>query len=306
MSNKKSSICRKYIISIIEILACVLLVGCVNQNPEQTMEVTKSTEGQPRVVATSVSVVEIFDRLEIDLIGVCDSELSTLPERYNNVTRVGLAMNPDIEVIASLKPDWIFSPSSLQSDLEPKYKNLNTEWGFLNLRSVDSMYASVKELGELFDREEQVMRMIEEYQEFYQEFKKKNENKKKPKVLVLMGLPGSYIIATENSYIGSLVDLAGGDNVYAGTKQEFLTVNTEDMKTKEPDIILRAAHALPENVVKMFDKEFQTNDIWKHFHAVQEGYVYDLSYELFGMSATFEYPNALEELQGYLYPNTEQ
>ena len=45
-----------------------------------------------------------------------------------------------------------------------------------------------------------------------------------------MGLPGSYVIATENSYVGSLVKLAGGENVYQNTDQEFLTVNTEDMK----------------------------------------------------------------------------
>lgn len=117
-----------------------------------------------------------------------------------------------------------------------------------------------------------------------------------------MGLPGSYIIATENSYVGSLVALAGGENVYAGTDQEFLTVNTEDMKTKEPDIILRAAHALPDQVVEMFKKDFEENDIWQHFEAVKNGRVYDLSYELFGMSATFRYPEALEELQPLLYP----
>ena len=121
-----------------------------------------------------------------------------------------------------------------------------------------------------------------------------------------MGLPGSYIIATENSYVGSLVELAGGENVYAGTDQEFLTVNTEDMKTKEPDVILRAAHALPDQVVEMFREDFETNDIWKHFDAVQEGRVYDLTYELFGMSATFRYPEALEELQPMLYPESEE
>ena len=122
------------------------------------------------------------------------------------------------------------------------------------------------------------------------------------RVMILMGLPGSYIIATENSYVGSLVAMAGGENVYAGTDQEFLTVNTEDMKTKEPDIILRAAHALPDQVVEMFKKDFEENDIWQHFEAVKNGRVYDLSYELFGMSATFRYPEALEELQPLLYP----
>lgn len=104
--------------------------------------------------------------------------------------------------------------------------------------------------------------------------------------MILMGLPGSYIIATPNSYVGSLVELAGGENVYSDTDQEFLTVNTEDMKTKELDIILRAAHALPDQVVEMFNKDFAENDIWQHFDAVKNGRVYDLTYEYFGMSAT--------------------
>lgn len=117
-----------------------------------------------------------------------------------------------------------------------------------------------------------------------------------------MGLPGSYIIATPNSYVGNLVELVGGENVYADSTEEFLTVNTEDMKTKEPDVILRAAHALPDQVIEMFDEDFKTNDIWQHFDAVKAGRVYDLSYDKFGMSATFAYPEALEELEPLLYP----
>ena len=56
----------------------------------------------------------------------------------------------------------------------------------------------------------------------------------------------------------------------------------------------------------MFQEDFETNEIWKHFDAVQEGRVYDLTYELFGMSATFRYPEALEELQPMLYPESEE
>ena len=164
------------------------------------------------------------------------------------------------------------------------------------------MYRSIQELGEIFDRETQAETLVQEFETFYEEYKQKNEGKERPKVLILMGLPGSYIIATENSYVGSLVELAGGENVYAGTDQEFLTVNTEDMETKKPDVILRAAHALPDQVVEMFKEDFETNDIWKHFEAVQKGRVYDLTYEYFGMSANFSYPEALAELQPMLYP----
>ncbi len=116
-----------------------------------------------------------------------------------------------------------------------------------------------------------------------------------------MGLHGSYVVATENSYAGSLVELAGATNVYAGTDQEFLNVNTEDMLKKNPDIILRTAHAMPDSVMEMFAEEFRTNDIWKHFSAVQNDQVYDLPPEYFGMSANFTHPEALEVLDEILF-----
>ena len=51
----------------------------------------------------------------------------------------------------------------------------------------------------------------------------------------------------------------------------------------------------------MFAEEFETNDIWKHFKAVQEGKVYDLESTLFGMSANFNYQKALESLDPILF-----
>lgn len=314
-----------------------MMSGCVDQHPEGTetatqepvdtdsveslLEITDPVEkaavetarakvrsmgANPRIIATSPATADICDKLDLDLVGVCSSSVSTIPERYKDATTVGTAMSPDMEIVASLDPDWILSPVSLQSDLQPKYENIGTDWAFLNLRSVQGMYRSIQELGEIFDREDEATALVNEFRDFYQEYKKKNEGKEHPKVLILMGLPGSYIIATENSYVGSLVALAGGENVYAGSDQEFLTVNTEDMKTKEPDIILRTAHALPDQVVEMFKEDFETNDIWKHFDAVKNNRVYDLTYEYFGMSATFKYPQALEELQPILYPESDE
>lgn len=254
-----------------------------------------------RIIATSPAVADICDKLELPLVGVCTTSVSTIPARYENVTSVGTAMSPDMEVVASLSPDWILSPRSLQSDLQPKYDAISSDWAFLNLSSVDGMYASIAELGKIFNREEQAEKLVNDYLVFYNMYKEQNEGKEKKKVLILMGLPGSYIIATENSYVGSLVKMAGGENVYSGTDEEFLTVNTEDMKTKEPDIILCTAHAMPEQVTNMFVEDFATNDIWKHFKAVNDGEVHYLTYELFGMSATFRYKEALEELQTLLY-----
>ena len=275
------------------------VTGCVNQHPEETSSTNESSE--IRLVATSPAVAQICNRLNLDLVGICQS-ISDLPERYDGVTTVGMAMNPDLEIIKSLDPDYILSPATLQNDLQPKYASIGGSSLFLNLKSVEGMYASIEGLGKKFGREEEAAVMLEEFDSFMTEFAEKNAGKESPKVLVLMGLPGSYIIATDNSYVGSLVKLAGGTNVYGdGDGQEFLFANTEDMKTKEPDVILRAAHGLPDEARKMFAEEFSTNDIWQHFKAVQEGRVYDLDSDLFNMSANFSYEEALKALQPMLY-----
>ena len=321
-------------ILLMTVITACFLTGCVDQHPEgirtavqptetlesmlkitdpvekEAVEIAKakvhSMGTEPRIIATSPAVAEICDRLELDLVGVSTSGSSSVPERYEEVTQVGAAMSPDMEIVSSLSPDWILSPSSLQLDLQPKYDAIDTDWAFLNLRSVQGMYRSIQELGEIFDREEQAETQIKEFKDFYETYQKEQEGKTHPRVLILMGLPGSYIIATENSYVGSLVALAGGENVYKGSTEEFLTVNTEDMKNKEPDIILRTAHALPDQVMEMFNEDFATNDIWKHFTAVKNNQVYDLTYEYFGMSANFSYPDALQELQEILYPDGEK
>lgn len=278
--------------------ASVSLTACVDQHPDSTEE--QSQADSVRLVATSPAAAQICDKLELDLVGVCRTS-GTLPERYKDVTQVGTAMSPDMEILKSLSPDYVLSPNSLQSDLQPKYASIQVKSLFLNLKSVSGMYASIADLGEKFNRQQQAQAMVDEFNTFMQEYKNKNAGKEAPKVLILMGLPGSYIVATENSYVGSLVEMAGGQNVYAGTDEEFLSANTEDIKTKEPDVILRASHAMPEQVQQMFADEFEKNDIWKHFTAVQNGRVYDLDSSLFGMSANFSYQQALEALQPMLY-----
>lgn len=284
-------------------LSMFLLTGCVDQSGGAATgsQTSNSESDSPKIIATSMAVVDICDKLGIDLIGIPASSLSEAPERYTGLPTIGTAMSPDMEIVTSMRPDWILSPVSLVSDLQPKYEAIGAEYAFLNLNSVAGMYKSIQQLGSIFGKEDAAQALVDEFVAYYEAFQSKQEGKEAPTVLILMGLPGSYVVATENSYVGSLVAMAGGKNVYAGEEGDFLNINTEDMLKKDPDIILRTAHALPDQVMEMFAEEFTTNDIWKHFRAVEEGKVYDLSYDKFGMSAKFNYTEALEELEPILY-----
>lgn len=280
--------------------AAMPLYGCVDQHPYRNADGSQ----QQRLVATSPAVATICDKLNLDLVGVCSTS-QELPARYAGLTQVGTAMSPDLEILKSLHPSCVISPNSLIGDLRPKYAGIAVACMFLDLRSVQGMYESIASMGAKFNRRSEAQALKAEFDQFIASFTQQLAGRQAPKVLVLMGLPGSYIVATPNSYVGSLVALAGGQNVYEGASEEFVNANTEDMVSRDPDIILRAAHALPDQVTKMFAKEFETNDIWKHFRAVQEGHVYDLPYEQFGMSATFAWPNALQTLLEFLYNHKE-
>lgn len=274
--------------------------GCVDQHPENAKEV--NTAENVRLVATSAATADIMDKLELDLVGVCDSNISTIPERYDDAVRIGLAMSPDSEKIATLDADWVLGPASLKNDLQPKYSAIGVKSIFLNLESVEGMYQSIDDLGKIFGREKQAQAMIDEYNDFMVEYKSQIEGKESPKVLVLMGFPGSYSVATEHSYTGSLVKLAGGENVYAGESGNYIIANTEDIIKKDPDVIVCTAHGgLDETAYKYLKDDFKNNDIWQHFRAVEEDHVYYLDSSLFGMSATFDYPEALNVLQPILY-----
>ncbi len=281
------------------ILSLFILSGCVDQNGEGTLPVKKGED--LRVVATSPAVTMIMEKLDVDLIGVPTSNTYTIPDRYKDLPSVGMAMSPDMEIIKSLRADYVFSPASLIGDLLPKYRAANIEYGFLNLNNVPGMYKSIEDIGKLLGKEEKANELVSDYKGFMAEYVKSVEGKPKKKVLILMGLPGSFVVATEHSYVGSLVKLAGGENVYEGLDSQFLSINTEDMVKKDPDIILRTSHALPEEVAEMFKEEFSNNPIWKHFRAVESENVYDLDYAKFGMSAKFNYKEALEDLKEVLY-----
>ena len=320
--NKESVICKAICIFFVTIMA-VNISGCVNQHPDKEMsrlsgdtledeagsssiaevkaqEEMNSSENL-RVAVTSVAITEICDRMGIEPVAVPESQISDVVSTHPDAVTIGSPMSPDVETLRQIAPDYVLSPASLISDLKPKYEAAGLPYAFFNLKSVTGMYKSIQEFGTLIGKEDKANELIAEFENFYNEYSKKHEGKAGPRVLILMGLPGSYVVATENSYAGSLVELAGGVNVYAGTDKEFLNVNAEDMLLQNPDIILRTAHAMPDSVMEMFKEEFETNDIWSHFDAVKNGKVYDLPSEYFGMSATFDYPEALNILDDLLY-----
>lgn len=279
-------------------LSLLSLTGCVDQTNAGNSNSTSVQE--ERLIATSFSAITICDMLELDLIAVPDTT-HELPSRYNNLPTVGTSMSPDFEIIASLAPTNVIGPDTLRESIEPKLDAVNVDSLFLNLRSVEGLYDSVGVLGEKYDSQKLAEQIIEGYEQTIEKFNSEREGFESPTVLILMGFPGSFCEATPTSYVGNLVELAGGINVVEDDSDDFVSWNTEELAKLNPDYILYTSHAIPDLVADMFEKEFSTNDIWKHFTAVQEGRIIELDPSLFHMSANFSWAEGVEFLQELFY-----
>ena len=299
---------KKWLIGLA--ISVAVLAGCGDgdkqtEKAETTVENTgtgqaSAIEDEHRIIAGTVVIAQILDRLNLDAVAIPDT-IKELPSRFDGLPDIGNAMDPDAEIIKSLNPTEVLSVSTLEYDLKDKFEQLKIPVDFVDLTSIEAMMEEITVLGERYNRVEEAKLLNAELQTEIDAVKVAASDKEKPRVLILLGVPGSYLVATENSYAGDLVRLAGGENVMAGQDAEYLPSNTEYLYSSNPDIILRLAHGMPDEVIKMFDEEFVKNDVWKHFNAVKNGQVFDLEEELFGTTAALNVPDALHQLEKIFY-----
>lgn len=279
----------------------VSLCSCASsQKPENS-----SATDNPAIAATSVAICEILDDLEYEnVVAVPETSSDSLPERYKNLPTIGSPMSPDYEKIKSVNPDMVLSPKSLENTLSKDYSSAGISSAFLDLSSVQGMYDAIESLGDLLDRQSQAEALIDDYEKYMSEYKTSDEETKD--ILLLMTFPdGFYLVATENSYVGNLVELAGGKNVYGkdtnGDENGFVSINPEDMIQKDPDMIMVFAHYNEESAFEYMKEEFKTNSSWQYYDAVKNDSIVYLPSEYFGMSATLDWKESLDYLKPVLY-----
>jgi len=276
--------------------AALLLSGCGAKGEEQKQS------GEPKIVATTMALVDTADQLNIDLVGI-PSTSKEIPAKYKKVTQIGQVKKPNMEIVQSLQPTNILSVTSIKPEMEKALNGSKVKATYYNYNSIEKMQKSITQMGEDFNRKEEAKKLNARYDAKIKEIQTKVKGKKKPKVLVLLGVPGSYMISTEHSFFGNLVELAGGENVVKAkhSDEEFIASNTEHLYKLQPDIILRASHGFPNQVKAMFDEEFKTNTIWRNFKATKNNCVFDLDETLFGITANINADQSLEKMYQLLY-----
>ena len=286
---------KKKVIALLSVTMLTFMVGCSSSESNES-NVTNSN-GEEVVVATSVAVTEILDKLGVEVSGVPTTSYE-LPKSTKDATKVGSPMNPDLEIIKSLNPTCVVSVDTLGSDFEKQFTENNIPSMFVNLSTVDGLKETIVNLGEKFDKIEKAVEIIAELENKENELNlSKKENKED--ILILFGAPGSVMVSTDNSYVGNLVKIAGGNNIFESESSSFIQVNMEEIIKRNPDKILIMTHAVPEEAKKAVEEEF-AKATWQQLDAIKNNKVYYLENGYFGMSANLKVIEALDKLGAIL------
>lgn len=286
----------KKLLTVFLLVVVLALAGCKANGEEPQIP-----KGE-RIIATTVALTDTAAKLNIELVGI-PSTTKDIPEMYKDVTQIGQAKKPNMEIVQSLQPTDLLSVTTIKPEMEKALKGSKIEATYYDYNSIEGMQNSITQMGDKFDRVKEAAKLNAVYTNKIEEIQSEIKGKNKPKVMILLGVPGSYLVSTEKSFLGNLVELVGGENIIEATKtdEEFISSNTEHLYKLQPDVILRASHGFESQVTAMFEEEFKTNDVWKNFKATKEGRVYDLPEDVFGITANVNADESLQALYELLY-----
>lgn len=272
-------------------------------DPSKVKELqARFTVEQPkRVITTSVSIAEMLHILDVKPVGVPTS-MHALPEGFEKIDTIGSAIEPDLEKIASLTPDLVLGPESIEESLTKKFKPLGIDSTFLPTDSLDELKVSLETLGQVFGEQERATAFLERLNAKEAMISDQKDGSS-PTVLLLFGSAEAFMVMNENTYAGSLAQKVGATNVLTkmgGSKEAYVPLNMEAAIAANPDAILLVAHGDETAALKQLEGELTKTSAWKQVTALKEGRVATLPYDTFGVSSITKAEQALEELSSLL------
>lgn len=256
-----------------------------------------------RIITTSVPLTEMLHLLGMTPVGVPTST-NPIPADFDAIPRIGSPMQPDLEVVTHLEPDLLLGAESLRSTLEKNLEGIDLATAYLRTDSFDDLKLSFKVLGTYFNRIDEMNAILSKILEKENELMQRAEGKDLPSVMLIIGTSDSFMVMSERSYLGSLVEKLGADNIAASAlnvTETYSPINMENVVVADPDLILVLASGDHGASEEMFRKEVESNSTWTKLSAYKNDKIHILDYSIFGVTSIRKVEQALTEIAEYFY-----
>ncbi len=169
------------------------------------------------------------------------SQYAAYPPEATSKPRVGALYNPALERLVMLRPDLVI----IQQKHE-KVESLCRQRGIpvltVSMTSVESIQAGIRTLGERLDRRETARALCSRIERDLADVERRVAGKPPVKVFLCLGrTPGSLkglFTVGSRSFLSELIEVAGGQNIFADVQKEYPQVSAESLLARAPEVII--------------------------------------------------------------------
>jgi iron complex transport system substrate-binding protein len=194
-----------------------------------------------RIISTAPSITEMLYALGLGDKVVGDTIYCHYPPEAAKKTKVGTYIDPNLEVITSLKPDLVIiqkNPVQLQAKLERlRLKVLEVKHD-----NIDEVLESIKAIGKVTGADSQATQLTARLKRDLDDIRARLAGLPPTTVMFVVGrAPGrieDIIVIGRTSYLSDIIQIAGGQNIFRDSVAPYPKVGIEEILARNPEVIV--------------------------------------------------------------------
>ena len=237
----------------------------------------KVKDGRPqRIISLTPSTTEILAGVGAFERVVAVSDYCSYPAQVKYLPRVGGWSNPNLEQLASLRPDLVVFWDSQAQFVKDKIEAMGVRTLSVPSRSLADAFAAIEQIGRATGNEAEAARLLAETRASVEEVRARASALPRRNVLCVVDrVPGTLrdlYTAADGSFIAELIEAAGGKSVAPSAQGGWGKLQKEAVVALDPDVIIDLMMQKPEG---KFAED--TLAVWRELptlRAVREGRVH--------------------------------
>ena len=222
------------------LIACAALVVCTSGFAFPAVQQAPAPAPK-RIVSLVPALTEILFAIGAGPQVAAVSSYDEFPPAVKSLPRVGALLDPDTERILSLRPDLVMLYGS-QSELPAQFSRAGIRSYVYRHGGISTVFDTIRELGSATGHEAEAAKVVREIQARLDAVRARVKGRPRPRVLLVFDRQPRTLrelyVSGGRGFLHEMLEIAGGQNVFADVGRESVQPSTETLLARAPDIIL--------------------------------------------------------------------
>jgi iron complex transport system substrate-binding protein len=194
-----------------------------------------------RIVSLVPALTEMLFAIGAGPQVVAVSSFDQFPPEVKKLPRVGALLDPDTERILALRPDMVVVYGS-QSDLQAQFARARVRTFVYQHAGIATILDTIRELGTATGNDGGATRLVQDLQVKLEAVRARVKGRARPRVLLVFERQPKTLrevyVSGGRGFLHEMLDIAGGQNVFADSARESVQPSTETILARAPEVIL--------------------------------------------------------------------